>query len=136
MVPTMTSTAFTSPTIVTYGIDADAASAEGKFLQLRLHGREHLVFAAKHLDRFHNQILARFLAERGIVHRWSDEQSLEYDRNAVEIVGGGRFRFDTAANTLALWDNSQAYGRFDSRNLDERIRAGNHRFANLAVEIA
>lgn len=122
--------------IVTYGIDADAASAEGKFLQLRVHGREHLLFAPKQLDRFHNQLLARFLAERGIAHRWFNDQTLEFDRAAVEIVGGGRFRLDGAANTLALWDNSQAYGRFDQRDLAAHIRASGHRFARFAVEIA
>jgi hypothetical protein len=132
----MTSAALMELAIVTYGIEADAASAEGKFLQLRVRGREHLLFATKQLDRFHNQILARFLAERRLVHRWADEQTLEFDRDAIAVIGGGRFRLDAAAGTLALWDNSQAYGRFDDRGLTARIRASGHRFARFAVEIA
>jgi hypothetical protein len=105
-------------------------------VQLRLHGREHLVFVARQLDGFHNQILARFLSDRGVTHSWTDRQTLEFDRNAVEVIGGGRFRLDAAAGTLALCDNSQAYGRFDERELAARLRTSGHRFAGLNIEIA
>jgi hypothetical protein len=48
----------------------DGASLEGKFLQLRSAARDYILLAAATECRYHNQILARFLSERGIPHRW------------------------------------------------------------------
>jgi|GEM_PF-3273147 hypothetical protein len=51
----------------------DSASLEGKFLQLRLAARDYILFATATECRYHNQILARFLSEQGIPHRWEYE---------------------------------------------------------------
>lgn len=109
---------------------------EGKFLQLVLHGREYLVFASATRHRYHNQILAEFCADRGIAHRWVTAERLEVTDPALTVLGGGRFRADTRACTLELWDNSQAYGRFVERGLPERIAAADHPWARYTVTIS
>lgn len=115
--------------------DANGGALTGKFLQLVWHGEEYLVFAPAAAHRFHNQILARFLAERNIDHRWRDEQTLEFEADRLEVVGGGRFRLDANARTLELWDNSQAYGRFTEPGLAQRIAGADHAWSAYRVEI-
>lgn len=114
---------------------AGSAVLTGKFLQLIWRGDEYLVFAEPAAHRFHNQILARFLAERGVEHRWRDEQTLEFDGAQLTVVGGGRFRLDTASRTLELWDHSQAYGRFAEPGLAERIAAADPAWTGYRVTI-
>lgn len=98
----------------------DASQARnGKFLQLEVDGMPWLLFASRDAFRYHNQLLAGFLEERGITHRWADRETLEYDVQRVRVRGGGRFRLDPDAATMEAWDNSAAYGRFD----DERLQA-------------
>jgi len=114
---------------------AGGPALTGKFLQLVWRGDEYLVFADAAARRFHNQILACFLAERGIEHRWRDEQTLEFDGAQLTVVGGGRFRLDTVARTLELRDNSQAYGRFAESGLAERIAAADHAWSVYRITI-
>jgi Ser/Thr protein kinase RdoA (MazF antagonist) len=112
-----------------------ATQREGKFVQFRWHGREYLVFAPRERHRFHNQILGEFLAEHRLPHRWSSEQTLAIETPELVVLGGGRYRVNTEAGTLALWDSSQAYGRFDDRGLAARIAAAAHPWSAYAVKI-
>ncbi len=108
----------------------------GKFLQVRLDGEEWLVFAPRQRHRFHNQLLAELLAERGTPYRWEGGGTvLAFEDEGVEVVGGGRFEADTEARTLVLWDESAAYGRFDAEGLAERIAAATHPWSRLHVTI-
>jgi hypothetical protein len=109
---------------------------EGKFLQLVLRGQEYLLFAPRALHRFHYQILARFLAEHAIPYRWVSEQALEVNAPELAVIGGGKFRVRAKDRTLELWDNSQAYGRFDERELPEKIASAGHRWSRFAVRIS
>jgi len=90
---------------------------QGKFLQLTLRGQEYLLFAADSAHRYHNQILAQFLGDRGIAHHWRNEQELEVTDGACRVIGGGRFRADPHQATLDLWDDSHVYGRFTEDGL-------------------
>jgi hypothetical protein len=112
-----------------------ASTLEGKFLQISWRGRDHLLFAPKGLHRYHNQMLAQFLAEHGIAHRWASEQRLDVDDPGLEIHGGGRFRVDAVRRELALWDNSQAYGRFDAERAVRAIAAADHVWSGYRVVI-
>jgi len=107
----------------------------GKFVQFRWRGIEYLLFATKAEHRFHNQMLARFLDEHGLPHRWVDDETLEIEADDLAVIGGGRFRFEREGNLLELWDNSQAYGRFDEERLAERIQAAGHPWSSAAVVI-
>jgi hypothetical protein len=121
--------------IVDYPPPDQASAIEGKFVQLRLPDHEYLVLAARVLHTYHNQILAHFLADRGLPFRWFSENTLGVDVPGLTIVGGGRFRADQAARVLTLWDNSQVYGRFDEHGLPGKIAGAGHRWSGYAVRI-
>ena len=103
----------------------------GKFLQLTVRGREHLLFAPSDLHGFHNQILGQFLAEAGIPHRWVEHDRLKVDFPALSVIGGGRYRLNAPRSTLELWGSSQAYGRFDPAGLVEKIARADHPWGAL-----
>lgn len=121
--------------ILDYSSPGAPGEREGKFLQLVLGGREYLLFASGEPYRYHNQILARFLAERGVPHRWATSERLEIDGPGPTVVGGGRFRSDATGRVLELWDDSHAYGRFDERGLAEKIAAAGHAWSGYRVAI-
>jgi hypothetical protein len=125
-------------TILTYPASPGDPPAEcqGKFLQLRLAGREYLVFAPTELHRFHNQILAHLLEDLEVPHRWEASEHLVWDHPEIAVIGGGKFRVSAAQRTLELWDNSQAYGRFDAEHLPEKIAAASHPWSGFTVRIA
>ena len=97
--------------------------AQGKFLQLSLAGRDWLLFAATDELRYHNQILARFLAAQGIPHRWQGKETLLFESPELTVIGGGRFRFDATAQALHVWDESSVYGRFNATRLRKQLAA-------------
>jgi len=99
------------------------APTEGKFLQLRLAGRDCLLFAAASECRYHNQILARFLSEQGISHRWEGAANLVAEHSALALTGGGRYRLDPTGKTLHVWDDSSVYGRFDPSQMAAQLAA-------------
>jgi hypothetical protein len=107
----------------------------GKFIQFRWRGIEYLLFATRETHRFHNQMLAHFLDEHSLPHRWLDDQHLEIEADDLQIIGGGRFRLVQGENLLELWDNSQAYGRFDEEGLAEKIRTAGHPWSASRVVI-
>ena len=111
------------------------SQSEGKFVQLVLEDCEYLVFAPFSLHGYHNQIVAHFLDDRGISHRWRDPETLDVDTPSVRVIGGGRYRVDAAAQALHLWDNSQVYGRFDSRGLSDKIAASDHEWRGYAISV-
>lgn len=109
--------------MVTYpSLGDDAQPLAGKFLQLRLEGRDCLLFAAIDRYRYHNQILARFLADRGIRHRWENDSRLVVDDTGLHVAGGGRYELDVQRRSLRVWDNSSVYGRFDEALLARQLR--------------
>ena len=101
----------------------DDAPLEGKFLQLRLAARDYMLFATATECRYHNQILARFLSEKGIPHCWEGEEKLVVDHPELAVTGGGRFRLDPTRQTLRVWDESGVYGRFDPLRLAAQLAA-------------
>lgn len=112
-----------------------AGRREGKFLQLTLRGQPHLLFAPTTVHRYHNQLLARFLSEQRIAHYWATPETLVIDSDAVVVHGGGRFRIDLAEQRLTLWDNSQAYGRFDARTITQQLANSGHAWGKLEIHI-
>ncbi len=106
---------------------------EGKFIQLRRNHRIYLIFATKSAHRYHNQILAHFLADHGLAHQWLNDETLKYDTTTLRVIGGGRFRYEHRHHRLTLWDNSQAYGRFDETDLEAGLHASDHPWADTVV---
>ncbi len=123
--------------ILTYPMQIDdGAPLEGKFLQLRWAGRAYLLFASVDEDRYHNQILGRFLSEQGIPHRWEDSENLVVDHPELSIMGGGRFRLDRLRKRLRVWDASSVYGHFDASALSAQLAAADPPWQGLALSVA
>lgn len=114
----------------------DNVTFEGKFIQFRWQGNEYLLFATRDQHRFHNQMLARFFADHGLPHHWRDDESLAFELPEFTVMGGGRFRFTQEPARLELWDNSQAYGRFNEEGLADRVKASDHLFGRGEVIIS
>lgn len=95
----------------------------GKFVQVRKKDREYLILAPKEYALYHSDLLARFCRERGIAGSYDDERK----RFAVKdpswvVAGGGKFEIDSREKYIRLYDDSMAYGKFDSKGLKEKIR--------------
>ena len=122
--------------IVTYPAEADGQGwLEGKFVQLRLAGRDCLLFAAATRYRYHNQILARFLSDQGIAIRWEGDTWQIVDPAGLTVTGGGRFQLDPDSRSLCVWDNSSAYGRFDAARLADQLRSGGTPWDRLELTV-
>lgn len=94
----------------------------GKFVQLRHNDAEFLVFSPRGLTSYHADIVERFCKEKGIpgVYDAPAKRFVVHDPTWI-IVGGGKFEIDEVAKYILLYDNSMAYGRFDSDGLRDRI---------------
>jgi hypothetical protein len=129
-------TALTQILVLTYPSSLEKEPPrEGKFLQIRLAGREYLVFAGDEEHRYHNQILARFLSDQGIPHHWEGQGNLVASHPALAIIGGGRFRLDPIEKTLRVWDASSVYGRFDAAALSAQLAAAEPPWRGLTLAV-
>jgi hypothetical protein len=127
---------FVGTSILTYPHPiADTAPVEGKFVQLRLAGRDVLLFAAASEHRYHNQILGRFLSAQGIPHRWEGAEKLVVDDPSLAVLGGGRFRLDLPDQRLRVWDASGVYGRFDGEVLSAQLASADPPWRGLALSV-
>ncbi|PKM42685.1 MAG: hypothetical protein CVV05_16960 [Gammaproteobacteria bacterium HGW-Gammaproteobacteria-1] len=112
-----------APVITTPDFRTAALPVEGKFVHLSWRDNEYLLFAAAAQHKYHNQMVAQFLGNHGIRHRWIGGDRLEWDDAGLAVRGGGRFRLDPAARQLYLWDRSTAYGPFDPAAVRARLEA-------------
>ena len=96
----------------------------GKFVQMRNKQTEYLILSPKELAPYHANLVERFCRDRGLKGDYTGEGK-RYDirEPAWTIVGGGKFDIDRSARQIRLYDNSMAYGRFDSKFLAEKIRS-------------
>ncbi len=94
----------------------------GKFVQIR-HGKtEYLVFAPKAFAPFHADIVEQFCSERGLVgHYESEKKRFTIHDPSWVVAGGGKFEIERTEKRIRLYDNSMAYGRFDTEGLKEKI---------------
>ena len=125
--------------ILTYGLfDTEDwnQALEGKFLQLTWKGQEYMLFAQRGVHRYHNQVLAHFAESHAIPYRWITPEQLVTEDPELLIGGGGRFRLDLDKHTLEVWDDSQAYGRFNENGLIEKLIAAGSPWDSLRVTIA
>jgi hypothetical protein len=108
---------------------------EGKFMQLELAAQDYILCASAVECRYHNQILARFLTQQGIPHRWEGEAKLVIAHPELVVIGGGRFHLDVTCGTLHLWDDSSVYGRFDSSRLSAQLAVAGPPWDRLVLRV-
>ncbi len=96
----------------------------GKFVQIRNESTLYLVFSPKEFTKYHANIVERFCMDKGIEGNYDPEKK-RYDiyDQAWKVLGGGKFEMDASRKTIKLYDNSMAYGKFDTTGLKETIGA-------------
>jgi len=96
----------------------------GKFVQIRNNDTEYLVFSPKELTPYHAGLVERFCAEKGLKGSYDDKnKSFAVHEPHWIVVGGGKFEIDSTEKYIRLYDDSMAYGRFDSSGLKEKIHS-------------
>jgi len=96
----------------------------GKFVQIRNNDTEYLVFSPKELTPYHAGLVERFCADKGLKGSYDDKnKSFEVHEPDWVVVGGGKFEIDNTEKCIRLYDDSMAYGRFDSKGLKEKIHS-------------
>ena len=96
----------------------------GKFVQIRNNDTEYLVFSPKELTPYHAELVGRFCAEKGLKGSYDDKnKSFAIHEPDWVVVGGGKFEIDSAEKCIHLYDNSMAYGRFDTNGLRKKIHS-------------
>ncbi len=94
----------------------------GKFVQLRKGDVEYLVFSPSGLTAYHADIVERFCRDRDIDGVYNPvKKRFDIRDPGWTVKGGGKFEIDGQRKRLRLYDNSMAYGRFDSRGLRQKI---------------
>jgi hypothetical protein len=101
---------------------AVTSKQNGKFVQLRHKDTEYLVFSPRELASYHADIVERFCREKEIpgVYDASGKRFVINDPAWV-IVGGGKFEIDKTEKYILMYNNSMAYGRFESKGLKDKI---------------
>lgn len=94
----------------------------GKFVQIRDNNTEYLVLSPKDFSAYHAHIAERFFTQKGIAGTYNAKcDHFEVKEPDWHIVGGGIWAINEKQRSLHLSGNSQAYGKFDRRNLKEKI---------------
>jgi len=94
----------------------------GKFVQLRNNKTEYLVFSPKELSPYHADIIERFCRQKGIAGVYNRaHKCFEIHEPEWIIIGGGKFDYDKKEKYLRLYDDSMAYGKFETEGLLKRI---------------
>jgi hypothetical protein len=94
----------------------------GKFVQIRNESLEYLVLSPKEFTKYHANIVERFCLDEGLEGGYDpDRKRYDIYDQEWDIVGGGKFEIDTTKQTIRFYDDSMAYGKFDSRGLPEKV---------------
>ena len=94
----------------------------GKFVQIRNNDMEYFVFSPKELTPYHADLVERFCAEKRLEGSYNEKnKSFIIHEPAWVVAGGGKFEIDKTEKLIRIYDNSMAYGRFDSEGLREKI---------------
>ncbi|MEK6742226.1 MAG: hypothetical protein AABZ15_01360 [Nitrospirota bacterium] len=96
----------------------------GKFVQIRNGNTLYLVLSPKEFTKYHANIVERFCMDKGIEGSYNAKRDkFTITDQAWQIVGGGKFERDANKKAIKLYDNSMAYGKFDTTGLREMLGA-------------
>ncbi|HUI44606.1 MAG TPA: hypothetical protein VL122_01280 [Nitrospirota bacterium] len=96
----------------------------GKFVQIRNGDTLYLVFSPGELSKYHANIVERFCNDKGLEGSYDSERK-RYDMSDHDwiVAGGGKFAIDRMQKTIKLYDDSMAYGKFDTKKLKDAIKS-------------
>jgi hypothetical protein len=107
----------------------------GKFVQIISTETEYLILSPKLFSPYHADIVERFCINKEIDGVYDKGKYIYFIHDpSWKIIGGGRWLMDDTSRILNLFDHSQAYGRFDSTGLMEKIRSDG-RFSGYTINI-
>jgi len=96
----------------------------GKFVQIRNGNTLYLVLSPKEFTKYHANIVERFCMDKCIEGRYDvKREKFTITDHEWQIVGGGKFELDANKKAIKLYDNSIAYGKFDTTGLKEMLGA-------------
>jgi hypothetical protein len=96
----------------------------GKFVQIRNGNTLNVVLSPKEFTKYHANIIERFCMDKGLEGSYdSRREKFTIHDHAWQIVGGGKFERDINKKTIKLYDNSMAYGKFNTQGLKEMLGA-------------
>ena len=100
------------------------ASVTGKFVQIRNGNTLYIILSPREFTKYHANIIERFCMDKRIEgHYDARREKFTIDDQAWQIVGGGKFERDSNKKAIKLYDNSMAYGKFESTGLSEMLGA-------------
>ena len=109
---------------------------KGKFVQIRDKDTEYLVFSPQGFSSYHADIVERFCDSMKIQGVYNKEHySYKIHTPGWIVVGGGKWIVNQKDKTLYLFDDSGAYGKFDTSGLGERIKNNSSSFYDYSVLI-
>jgi hypothetical protein len=101
----------------------------GKFVQIRTRDTEYFLLSPKEFTPYHADLVRKFCLENGIGGSYDTERK-RFDIAGAEwvVAGGGKFEINDVQRYIHFYDNSLAYGKFDSKGLKEKV----HKIAGLS----
>jgi len=96
----------------------EPAVVRGKFVLIKNTDRLFLVFSPKDFMKFHANIVEQFCFDKGIKGSYDPERKrFDVLDEAWTIQGGGKFEINRDEKSIRLFDDSLAYGKFDTASL-------------------
>jgi len=101
----------------------------GKFVQIRTRDSEYILLSPKEFTPYHADLVRKFCLEKGINGSYDIERK-RFDIAGAEwvVAGGGKFEINAMQRYIYFYDDSLAYGKFDSEGLKEKV----HQIAALS----
>ncbi|MBF0542343.1 MAG: hypothetical protein HQK91_12940 [Nitrospirae bacterium] len=94
----------------------------GKFVHILSPESEYLIFSPKLLSPYHADIVERFCNQHEIDGYYDKGQYVYIIHdNRWKVLGGGKWLMDDREMVLNLFDDSKAYGKFDSIGMVDKI---------------
>jgi hypothetical protein len=107
----------------------------GKFAQISSMEDEYLILSPKLFSEYHADIVERFCELHEIDGHYDKVRYVfKIHYNKWKVKGGGRWLMDDNVRVLNLFDDSKAYGRFDSKGMIEKIMT-DMRFNGYVINI-
>ncbi|MEW5796495.1 MAG: hypothetical protein AB1772_09040 [Candidatus Zixiibacteriota bacterium] len=106
-----------------------------KFVLVRTRERYYFVLGPVSQFRYHANLVDQFCRRLQITSTWARRPDLvEVVDPAVEVIGGGHLKLDSAGKSASIYGHSKAYGSFE-RWIVHEITRNHPYFCGLTISI-